>query len=516
MRWLVRLAVAGTLSAVAVAALTWAGWPRPRSVRAIDTPPGRSVAFSNWHDHSSPYRLIGESGEGLHVLGYPPSHSAEAYWFLAPDGRLLGPWRPGARRQVLGFDSAGRLLAGNYWGVAGYELVRYDPETGTEETLVSVAGPATIESRMSDDRSTLVLAAGEPPVFDVYDVADGRRRNRLTFPDRVGGLNTRRTRVAAHDWVLSPDGRELVLCEAWDGENRLGPPGVEVYDLATGRLVRRLDHQFGLAEPTKTGTDVPKFRPESGVLGYALTRRDSSGGDREEWYRWRHDDQPSYRWDYATGQALTPLVPVLTPRPNRHECEVARDGGRSLWLRFDPAEYRVITSAASDAVWKPHPHAGRHSVGVGVVTSDAVWQPLPGELSRRGWFEAQPLPGHLAAVYRYSDANLPAPTPWSAWLVKWLRLPPATLGNQYFYHDWSAGEFRRVPAGRDSGLSFAVGPRDLAILSRTPTGDTLSLWDLPPPGYPWPWSVPAGVALGALLTAAAVRLRRRRLPAPSH
>ncbi len=508
MRWFTRLAVAATLSAIAVAALTWAGWPGPRSVRALDTPPGGSVSFMNWHDQPSPYRLIGESADALHLVQPPSrSYSAAAFWSLAPDGRLLGPWRPGARRWVLGFDSSGRLLARNHWDSKGYELVRYDFEIGTEEALVSVAGPAAIESRMSGDRSTLVLATGEPLTFDVYDVADGRRRNRLTFPDRMGGLNTRQTQVATLAWALSPDGRELVLCEAWDGAKRLGPPGVEVYDLATGRLVRRLDHRFGPGEATNTGTDMPEFRPESGVLGYVLGRRSESLCDRDAWLRRVPGDQSCFRWDYATGRPLTPLVPGPTPLRYRHESEVGRDGGRSLWLRFDPAEYRVVTSAASDAVWQPHPVAGRHSVGVGVVTSDAVWQPLPGEFSRRGWFEAQLLPGHLAAVYRYSDANLPAPPPWSDWLVKWLRLPTAASGYQYFYHDWSAGEYRRVPAGRDSGPTFAVGPRDLAILTWTPNGSTLSLWDLPPPRLPWPWSVPAGVALGVLATAAGVRLR---------
>ncbi len=114
-------------------------------------------------------------------------------------------------------------------------------------------------------------------------------------------------------------------------------------------------------------------------------------------------------------------------------------------------------------------------------------------------------------VHHFSDQGQDAWPPWLSRLARRLgRLePPHVLTNHYLYHDWSAVEFRRVPSGRDAGQDFAVGPRDLAILTPTPAGGTLTVWDLPPPRRPWPWSVPAGVALGVLTTAAVVRLRRR-------
>lgn len=487
MRWSARIAVALTLSALAVAALTWAGWPRPRSVLTTDAPAFSPVVFDNDIDEPNPpYRLIRQDSHADGNLWHPAS---DDFWFLAPDGRLLGPWRPGAYKSSLGFDRAGRLLAQTRPGGRGYELARYDPETGREETLVSFGGPGPAGSLITDDRSTLALAWVEPLAFDVYDVADGRKRTRLTFPGRAGGLDDSQARVAALAWALSPDGRELLLAEAWDGAKRLGPPGVEVYDVATGRLARRLDHLRDAADPPgppDAGVHWMMFTgTHAEIVSYNMVSRRPSGST-DGWSNEYQAPRMSYSWDFASGRPLPPATPVDPSVRDRREREVGDHGGRTLRLMSDPMEYRVL---GPDGV----PLAG--------------WRPVPGEFGDEHWLITRPQPGRPAVVYEFGDQARNAWARWIGWLSGRLR-PADVPTSHYLYHDWSAGEFRRVYGVPTGPQTSAVGPHDLAILTQTPTGGTLSLWDLPPPRPPWRWSVPAGVGVGVLLTAAGVRGRR--------
>jgi len=117
-------------------------------------------------------------------------------------------------------------------------------------------------------------------------------------------------------------------------------------------------------------------------------------------------------------------------------------------------------------------------------------------------------------IYQYRESAGNAAPPWPFGLADRFRPPADEPVCRYLYHDWAAGEFRPVHGVPTGPQSHAVGPHDLAILTPTPTGGTLTLWDLPPSCPPWPWSVPAGVAIGVLLTAAGVRLRRRLAPSP--
>lgn len=103
MRWFVRTAVAAALSALAVVALTWAGWPGPRSV--VTLPLGKAAGLVyfqrlSWGE-AAPWRLI---------AGFSPVPQL-AYTFLHEDGRVVGPWLPATDIKVYGFDRDRRLLA---------------------------------------------------------------------------------------------------------------------------------------------------------------------------------------------------------------------------------------------------------------------------------------------------------------------------------------------------------------------------------------------------------------------
>ncbi len=482
MKWLARVAVAGTLSALAVAALTWAGWPRPRSVVTIETDWALTL-LDQRNAPEAPHRVIAQVGR------------EHAFWFLAPDGTLRGPWRPGRSLEARGFDPQGRLLAatalrghedGVREGIPSYQLARYDPSTGRGGVLVSVAAPGPIATRISGDGSTLAaVASTDPLTLDVYDLTDGRKRTRLVFDNRRDGFSRYRYDLAASDWELTRDGREVLLGQGWSGVKRLGPPGIEVHDVGTGRLARFLPVPLGGA-PGDSGVGRVEVTPDGRGVKYDLIRRTPAVGN---WGETTPVAEPPRHLDLATGGPLPDPEDGPRPAPPSVSDLIA---GRTLTLR-------------EPTMWNGPPPVPQPTPG------DS--QPLPGRFGTATGVTAHPQPGRPGIVYHIVERDA-APNPFFAWYSRQLGLPiprPYPISD-YLYHDWSAGEFRRVHGVPTGEQTSAVGPNDLAILTQTPTGATLTLWDLPPPRRPWPWSVPVGVALGVLATAAGVRLRRRRQP----
>lgn len=278
----------------------------------------------------------------------------------------------------------------------------------------------------------------------------------------------------------------------------LDATGIDVYEVATGRLARRLVHR---------GDPVPAALPgESPEFGVGSIGFSADGQSVESCLYRRRYDPTLAEWstdnpvgfpdcDYATGD----FQPVDTPPPDDRAHRVATDGGRALWLRGLPAAYGGP------------PSEYRVTDLIGTVLVD--WRLPPRDFVAHA-LGGTPQPGRPAVVYSYGEprANpLDSKVFWFAGRLK----PPSDLSpTTYLYHDWSADEFRRFPGPVAGGQTHAVGPHDLAILTHDAAGGTLTLWNLPPPRPPWPWSVPAGVALGVLLTAAGVRLRRRLAPSP--
>lgn len=510
MRWLPRVAVAFTLSAFAIVALTWAGWPRPRSVTRIDALARVSFA-APLPGTASRHRLVQQGEFGNCDAGF---------WFLGPDGNLRGPWRPGRPMLLLGFDAVGRLLACSLYGGAGesegvdrggFVLARYDPATGHAENVITPDGPAPRDVRLSRDFSTLALARTDPLAVDIFDLPDGRKRTRLTFPDRSGGLegghdawHHSRPKLAAPAWELSPDGQQLLLAEAWDGAKRLTPQGIEVYEVATGRLARRLTYRGDPVVPVGLPCDSADFGVGSIVftadgrsVGYTLYRRRFADGVTRLWTIMTAD---VHHCNYASGDFQPADTSPLDPSDHFRERPVATDGDRVFWLREDSREL------------EGKPSAYRVTGASGAVLED--WRQLPGEFAVQSSLSATPRPGRPAVVYRYDEPRAKPVDSIVFWFARRLKPPTDVPTSTYLYHDWSTGEFRSFPGSVNGLQTHAVGPHDLAILTQDNSGGTLTVWDLPPPRPPWRWSVPAGIASGVLLTAAGVRLRGRgQLPA---
>jgi len=204
------------------------------------------------------------------------------------------------------------------------------------------------------------------------------------------------------------------------------------------------------------------------------------------------------------GAVLATGAPLPPGHPATHA------GGREPVVRwvYDRGYFWVGDAAAAAALAVP---AGGPGPG---------YAPLPrglGPQLERLREYYQFVPGRPAFVFVNGDARSTDDNPWLAWAFARLRRPAVSLPTtRYFYYDGPAADLRPVRGADGHGYtedpSFAAGPRNLAVLVNHPGEPraTLTLWELPPPRPPWAWSVPAGVALGVLLTAAGVRLRRRR------
>lgn len=524
MRWFVRTAVAVTLSALAVAALTWAEWPRARSVVALPLGNAAGLVYFqrlSWGE-AAPWRLI---------AGFSPVPQL-AYTFLHEDGRVVGPWLPATDIKAYGFDRDQRLLAAvNTPGDVladerldwpstfrsqpppesvgpnppPFQLLRYDPATGRAETVLTIPGRTRAETRLSRDLSTLAVAVpGDPLRFDVYDLAAGTRRASVTVPGRRGSVNPDDRVVAALEWEVTQDGRSLVLTEGWDGTTRTTPAGVEVYDAATGRLVRRVGHAgpasvmnsapVGVGLEPDVGATRLRLTNDGAAATYAVTQR--LPGPPRTWWDRTPDNYRRYGFDLATWRPVPAGHPTLQTGPFA--------GGPAVSVGYGRAYFWV---GDTDAVVGLNAPAGEPYPGYAAV---------PFGISNANNFDYQFVPGRAAFVVRTME---PLSTD-DSFLLKWTfarlgrpaRLTPLT---RYYHYDGPTDEWRRFHGangtGPDEAPSFSTGPHDLAILTNHPgeSRATVTLWDLPP-RPPWAWSVPAGVGVGVLLTTAGVRVRRRR------
>ncbi len=143
MRWVLRIIVALTLSASAVALLTWAGRPRPRFVVPLPAM-GKSAVVTtrpdllNYVDDGlvdrGPRRTRSRTPwVGFRIMPDAVRVCGGAFWFVnVQDGRTAGPWEiPPAKIFLHAWDYRGAaIVCGFADGDGSCVFGRFDPESG--------------------------------------------------------------------------------------------------------------------------------------------------------------------------------------------------------------------------------------------------------------------------------------------------------------------------------------------------------------------------------------------------
>ena len=543
MRWFVRIAAAVTLSALAVVALTVVGWPRPRFVvplpamgksasvqseASLDLEPA-SVQSDRPNRSSSPW--IGFVITDTDPTGKQFGIVRKDFWFLnGEDGRTAGP-----------FD--GRAVRSHSWDYRGAAVVngvvppsvpragplgRFDPDAGA---YTPIAGDRAEEFVLSANGETLLTFTvpkevtaqtwRDPPgdadlvCFDL--TADPPRRQRLDFVIPQGqprpGVRLNLSPVRFGSVALAPDGRTLAVSELWFHGRRSSDPGVTLFDTRTGQRVARLT-DYGPPNPVGAGEGAfgLVFSPDSRFLRFNRLSKPFEVPlvhSLPAEHRLGHFTDATRRLiDLATGAYVPP--PHLGYTPDRRLLP------GPIVLRTDDGSRRLETDG--------DPAGGDRPFRFRVVDADGTprcdWRTLP--VAERGGLPIAPggqfVPGTTGLVWT-NATPAPPPSQWGHLLRRLLRQPaPASgPGVEVVWYDWAADELRVVRRyagtrpGNDSVQVFVQEGRVAVLCHRLSEGEAVvEVWDDPPPRRPWPWSVPAGVAVGVLLTAAGVRVPRRR------
>ncbi len=492
MKWFRRLACAALLSALFASALTFAAWPRPRFVVALP-----AMAAGEGPDTARAVAIAGATTDGGAVglegrwpwLGFriasrqPDQAVAESrFWFVnLEDGRTAGPW---GVPNVRAFD----------WDCRGSAVVttrplndpfgpgttcRLNPATGHLTPIADDRASDFVLSRNGETLLTFARAVTDhgDPDYVCFDLTvDPPTRTPIGLPVPAG------SRPRAGGVALSPDGRTLAVAELWRGPERVGEAGVSLFDTRTGRrrLVVAADSPPGAGSFRLTFTnDSRRLRlhvgppPQAWWPLVAADNRDKFAGLG-----------PPRDFDAETGAVLPQTEPLPDWSANTYSAD---DGTRRVAFDRDatwPERFRVVRYDGHPLCdWRPthtedgHPRLGprnRFVPGTTGLTWTQRWQPP------KSWLEAR--------------------------LGKFLRLPvPAATDQEVDWYDWATD--RQWTVGVYTKAERVI-PRDKRLVVLGSRGP-VEVWDAPPPRRPGHWSIPAGIALGVLVTAAGVGMRRR-------
>ena len=472
MRSFARLAVALTLSATAVAALTWAGWPRPRFVVPLPAMAKSAAVQSesklplelphmNVNRPPTPARTPWVGFTIRESSGFQVTRN-DLWWVNLQDGRTAGSGDT-LNATANAWDHRGAAVVGGASPPAFPEagaIGRFDPEAARHTVICDDRHPDFIVSRNGETLLTFTsprrAGVADPRhdadlvCFDLTADPPTRTRIDLTIPygrpltrhdlhevsNRLGGV------------ALSPDGQTLAVAETWRRHELVTPRGVRLFDARTGLAKRTLtDYGPQLRNPAHwdDGAHGLVFSPDSRFVRLHWLPRQWDARPVHSPHAEGALDRagPRQLIDTDTGAYVPP--PHLGYAPDRGPLPgplVSRTAGDSLRLETDgdpaggdpPFRLRVVAADGTPRCdWRTLSPAERG--GLPVAPGGHFVSGTTGLV----WMNATPAP----RLNRYSNL-----------FRRVLRLPPPKPGVEVVWYDWSADEFRVVRRLTDAAPGF--------------------------------------------------------------
>ena len=388
-----QLAIAASLAVLVAVLVVVMTWPAPSAVVEV---PGffRSALVNPLYakyedrrppDNVAPYWLQWVIYRKDHSVGF--STSPQQFLFLnCETGESKGIWNaiPSSPRYRFGnerFDHRGRVLlhegtVDRFSKIETKFIHRVDPATLKHEVFPAPSDTDLIGYRICEDGSRLIRFHGgkdKPLRIDLVDMEDMSVVNSVSFPQRIGHIETWQAQVAMTKYALSPDGRYIVMTESWNQNSRKTPAGVEVWDLRSGELAYRFSLVDEVAE-SKLGKEPwqPQDFPITSVQnGHHWPRWKRVGGEtyvlavvshRKRYgpeNGWQMNGFKHKAYNLRTGK-VAPWSEVGFPEMPKGlvEYEVpyldgkSIDGSRELWLP-DSSRWKQKSAMLTDQNLKP-------------------------------------------------------------------------------------------------------------------------------------------------------------------
>ncbi len=465
-----RSAAAAAAAGLAVGLLAWLGQPSPRLRVPLPGVRPDSRVDIDQADATGPTARWA-------FLQDTARHTGWAFDHLS--GRLHGPHPvPVAVRGHIG-DAAGRLYAhaGTGTSVGGFPLTvwRVDLETWHFAPHYEFPDRLSITTTVWDGEPAWLTFAADPLRVEVIDLATGVVRRRIEFPGRAGDLIDNGGPFAG-DWDVSPDGHWLAIGEAWNGLRRTTSPGIELWNLSTGRLARRIvypppDPECGGCSTIRFTADdrlrfagVVRHKPGTAVIPLlsACWQVRVPGGACEPDPGGDNPDPPDL--------FLPDQVDTGSDR-RMYRGDVSRDDGTTAF---------VVTDAAGRPL---HPR-----------------RPLP-DTARPGATLRLKMAASGAGVVAWTGRPNGPSAGWLRAVLTWLGRRPAGNTDQLDWHDWRTGRSWRLGRYPDRVIDVGCQPGGVVVCAhdRAAGRAELEVWADPPDGWPWRPVWPAVAAAGALV-----------------
>lgn len=255
---MIRYLKVSLLATTTLGVLIWFQWPRPSAIIPLpddESKKGAAVFLgsTNVQLSESPSQSNEETQSPVfrRVLAYSV-RTDEGLVFEFVDGiqhQYLGNWTldkdslGGLRFQGAEFDQQGKLLVAleadiNHVWNAAQKIIEVSPRDQSARELeipecqpgyypyhrltFRLAGRRCVEFNGDDEKGLIVNA---------YDVGSAEPIRTIEMPSRKGAVSEWRGLCAFGDMEITPDGRFLILAEAWDGEAIQTGAAIEIWDL---------------------------------------------------------------------------------------------------------------------------------------------------------------------------------------------------------------------------------------------------------------------------------------------